>query len=322
MKKFSLLLAAILLCGLFASCTPVSEDESSSSSVSSTDSSDDLPAYEFTYNRYALSSDVEQLLGGSLETYHSAVDAIDSVSDSFAVSDEAEAELLEQVLYACYPPASLVTDMTYDPSSKSVRLTYRYPAAVMEQRLPMLEQLVVKIMGLTLREGDSEVVRAVALYKYVTTGVVDSGDDSKTVWNAFFDGEGDSAAMSAMCRFLFAQAGISSIPVTATDHDGNEHSLLAAEFGGMYYLIDPAYEAVRTSGQGLVCFGTTEQQSNKENYLTDFAVSLPGIEMPSCTDERFASMRNCGKWSLNSTRDVISMTADEYSGEFTDTADR
>ena len=117
MKKFSLLLAAILLCGLFASCTPVSEDESSSSSVSSTDSSDDLPAYEFTYNRYALSSDVEQLLGGSLETYHSAVDAIDSVSDSFAVSDEAEAELLEQVLYACYPPASLVTDMTYDPSS-------------------------------------------------------------------------------------------------------------------------------------------------------------------------------------------------------------
>lgn len=304
MKRFALVLTALVLCLSFSACN-VSEEDLENMSTSSSSSSE-LPAYDYTYDRYALPSAVRESLGSSYETYQAAVDAIDGAAESFAVADEAEYEAVCAALETCYPPYGLVTGANYDAVSKEVRLNYRYNATVMQQQVEKMDQLAAKIMALTLREGDGEINRALALYHYVITSIHIDGSDSN-LWVGIMDGSGGSYAAAAMYSFLLTQVDVESVLAVTTDYEGKDHYLVITTLDGKPYIMDPAYELEFSQG-GLVCFGMTEQEITA-NRLSVPVEALFG-QTPACTDTRFAPMRQCAKWSFNEDRTRVSMTVD------------
>ncbi|PWL72680.1 MAG: hypothetical protein DBY25_02225 [Clostridiales bacterium] len=303
MKRLTLIVIALLLCISFTACNVAEDAEGLSTSSSS---SSDLPAYPYTYDRYAVPAAVRTSLGGSYETYKAAVDAIDSAAESFAVTDEAEYETVCAALEACYPPYGLVTGANYDAASKEVHLSYRYNATVMQQQVEKTDQLSGMIMALALREGDDELNRALALYHYVITSIHMDGSDS-SLWVGLMDGTGGSYAAAAMYSFLLTQVDVESVLAVTTDHENKDHYLVIVTLNGKPYIMDPAYELEFSKG-GLVCFGMTEQELTA-NRLAIPVKALFG-QTPACTDVRFASMRQCAKWSFNEDRTRVSMTVD------------
>lgn len=317
MKIIIALVTTLVLMLPFTACNGTADSDTSSqtqSGASELSSSSDLPAYDYTYNKYALPPAVKESLGASDEAYRAAVDAIEARAESFNVSDEAAFEVVRKALGGYYPPAGLVTEMRYDSATKDVHLTYRYNANVHKQQLEKAGQVTEKIIDLALREGDSEAIKALALYRYVASGVHNNGKADSTLWSALLDGVAGNRPIAEMYAFLLAQAGVESVAVTAKDADGGDHAMVAVRIDGAWSLMDPTYELDRSGGSGLACFGMTEKD------IAGNRLSLPLTaafgQAPACSDTRFAGLRLCARWSFDTERTKLKLTIDGKSQLF------
>jgi hypothetical protein len=313
MKKLALLLVAVLVCSILGGCQMENSPGSSQSGVGGSSSeSSDLPAYEYSYNPYALPSLVEEKLGDSLPVYKAAIDAIEERVEFVPVKDEGEFQLVTGVLKEYYPPFALVTAAEYSAFDAAIKFSYRYNGNIHAQKISEYPTKFEKIFKLALKDGDGEVPKAMGIYLYATSSMFESGRSGLTAWDAL-NGEADHNSYAEVLGAALLQAGVDCLKVETKGGDGTPHLMILAKLEGSYYYMDPFGETVLSDGVGLAAFGMTQKDCVKNGYLDSFILrtgSGSGERPPAADDSRFSELRLCAKWRFDEKRENIVITVD------------
>ena len=187
------------------------------------------------------------------------------------------------------------------------KITYRFDREEHAAKIAAFEEAFSLIMNrsgiLHPRRGTADVYPALAAYAYVTGQLTYDFSDT-CLFDSVIAGSYGDAAYGQLFALMLAHVGLNTLRIQAE----NGHSFPAAELGGKYFLFDPAYEFMDTSGKGLSYFGMNEADRTAEGLGDAFLPAVTAYwSQPdsgyafalSCTSSRYELFRNTAAWEFS-----------------------
>ena len=189
------------------------------------------------------------------ETWFSLVDAVMAGEDSFSCPDEDTYWwVMGQYPDRCFP---VLKDLIYygedvdHPVKDGVaQFTYTVPKEEAAARIADFAALVEGILNETLRDGDSDFEKALALYLYFGRHYIydydSAGPDVAPTWLSAYrvltTGTGICQEFSVAYSYLLLQAGVdASVASGHRSFDGEPHQWSFVKLNGQIYHIDPTF---------------------------------------------------------------------------------
>lgn len=276
MKKLTLVrLCAFLMAALLlVACRDAAEDvvtdmttalssilQSSGSTAPATTDTD--PTVTPTHGHWQWDPHVFDLLNGEHQSSaEKLADAILAYESTVTLGSDAQI-VADNFAYE-FPPAALV-DLTVQEGN--VKISYLYNKQTHEEKLTAFENAVEYALNSSLEPEDSEIERALLLYRYVVSNVryftVDYTEKETTAFSALTEGVTICYGFADAFGYLLRQTGMEAHMYRGARSDGAEHGWTYAKVDGKFYHFDPTWETsnLKTGGiLGLSYFGMNDER--------------------------------------------------------------
>lgn len=222
-------------------------------------------------------------------------------------------------LFLEFPPAALVT-VTPDTATYTVRIDYRLERGAHLEAIAAFKAALEKVYADTLLAGDSEAVKALLLYHFVSSQVDYFSRDYQT-WqtNAFYaltEGESICYGFSDLYNYLLRQVGIEAYLVKGyRSADKAAHGWSLVKIDGDWYHCDATWESSAYDGAGFMYFGLTDAERAEVLSLSSATVgdgTLARALPVSARDDRFDEINGDRifrfTWELDRESETICFT--------------
>ena len=255
----------------------------------------------FTWDPHTDSAYLEEYMGQErLERYHSWVDALLAGEERVPCDDWEDLDVLTGTLRATFPPfTALVEDYSMD--EEGVVLTYTGTPEEREALLTAFAGRMETLVEASVREGDTPLMAALALYHdfaasvvYDEAGMEDNYEGDLSTYQGIMEGTGICQTFAPAWAYLAMAVGLDCIGVGGLDDvEENAHDWAAFRLDGEDFFADPTFENGE-GGQGLRYFGMTADQRAASGYpLENVSVGwnmADGGDLHHLTDPRFAPL--------------------------------
>lgn len=285
-KPILSLSALLLTVAVLAACrtspeppkpTALSGDSSISVTVELTDDAGGNPAQQPTVGDWQWDPHVFDLLDGEYrQSAQALADAILAYEPSVRLA-AGQAEAVCDNFAFEFPPAALV-DLSVE--GDEVKIDYLYDEQTHAQKIADFKNAVELALNSSVKPEDSEVLRALLLYRYVVDHVryftVDYTDKEITSFSALTEGVTICYGFADAFNYLLRQTGMEAHLYRGARSDGAEHGWSYVKIDGKFYHFDPTWEC---SGQknrgysGLCYFGMDDDR----RYMTLLYESVCGF---------------------------------------------
>lgn len=247
-KTFSFLLCAVLLCGIFSSC--------SSGNASDTETTVVPEDFELKITTDSHYDDVDESAVRAYEKLCNAViNGETEVKINVSLTDD-----VNLLFGTSFPLYYLVEGIDYLDDDSGFSISYKNETS---EHLKLVEEFktgVYKILEACEYETASKNAFVLNLYKYLSENItVDSSVTS--VYDTVTTLKGSNSSISGTFEYLLLQNGISASHVINLNTGSIAKMLSMAEFNGQWYYFDPASEISETSGKGLVYFAMDDERA-------------------------------------------------------------
>lgn len=233
-------------------------------------------------------------------------------SVSFSSSQRAE-DALDLIFYE-FPPSALASFVRQD---QQVFITYRLPRQEHLEAISSFGRAVEDAVSASVLAGDSDTVKALLLYRYVSVHVrYFSVMYEPWQTNAFYaltGGKSICYGFADAYNYLLRQVGIPAWMVRGTlRRTGEGHGWSMIDLDGKRYYCDPTWESSVLGGESFFYFGEIREERNR---TFDMGKAFLGGGRFACAppsdpgDERFCDLHGgrirSSVWSLDRERSCI-----------------
>ena len=320
-KRLSATLASLVLLLSLAGCTTdlptevSSSPQSSPALISSPTPSPTLPStptptrtpiqepvLQWSFDPYALSSDVKTYLGEKLQDYRLLVNAVLQRQDTVTLAKESVIPSLS-CLYAEFPLSVLLQDYAVDKKGTTVTLEFIYDQEDHAARVQAFKQRVESVIRAEIKTGYNECERALALYRWTAQNINYLDGDNVTPYHALMDGVGICQSYEGVYQYLLLQVGIDALSGGAFMTDEAAHAWTLVSLNGVWYHMDPTFESAQTMGAGLWYFGMDDARRLESGVVQPITTGVDDwcIRAPACEDTAFAALASCLAWEFDET---------------------
>jgi hypothetical protein len=205
---------------------------------------------------------------------------------------------------------------SYNADTKTGTINYRSATAEEHQNyISAFTGEVTDIILGCLQDGDSDLLKSLALYQEFTSSVLyneDLSEDKITPYYAIMDKQGLSQSIAGAYAYLLRQAGVTANTCSGLTQDSTAaHEWCILKLDDKYYYADPTFENGETGGLGLSYFGmTAAERQDAGSFNPDFfSIGTTGQVLGSSfdvTDTRFAAFRGCYYFELQRDQNRVS----------------
>ena len=260
-----------------------------------------------------------EYLGEGYASYQGLVKAILAREESYAFADCAAAGRCLEVLYTDFPLTQLLNlpdDNGLDRDTAVLHLTYAYSEEEHQRIRAEFDAAVKEAIQESVCQQDSELEKALALYRY-TAGAVSYDYDALytdnsdvSVYRAVTQHEGICQSYDGMYRFLAGQVGLECRMYGAFTQGGEAHIWPAVRIGGVYYHIDPTFESTEDGGMGLRYFGQNDAQRVEDGCIQPFSAGINswcrlGDARYDIEEEPLSELQQAASFMLDREKDRI-----------------
>lgn len=271
---------------------------------------DESVPLDFTWNPYAYGDFYEEHYSEEVhELYNAFVEAVLNGETEIECKEGRVFGSLYDIMYAMFPLSNpLLSD--YEWRDGVIYLTYRVSD---EERVRIIEDFgnqVEWIITSCVKEGDTDVMAALALYIFYSSRIVydyTALDDDVDVspYRGLMDFSGICQSFAYAYAYLCRQCGVDVVPAGGLTEELDAHVWVMLNIDGKYYYADPTFECGVMYGEncGLRYFGMTGERREMDGYPAD-EVNVGEINIVwgrdiDVSDERFSEM-----WDIQSVIDV------------------
>lgn len=259
-KKLALFLSVALLTNVLAGCSSASNTTTTSTTATGTQIysvTNDVPFVNLKWQPFVYSEFYRETLGEQVQMdFEKMVDAIMTGTTQIEVSEEFMANV-KRMIPPLFPPYyQVVSDATY--SEGILTLTYYDDR---EEVLNGFGKRVEEIINNSVCEGDTDIMKALAIYNYLTPRFVYDysavGDvyADVTPYRALLNYEGICQSFAAAFTYLCLQEGLNATVAQGINESIENHEWSMVMLDGEWYYFDPTFDQALSS---LKYFGFTK----------------------------------------------------------------
>lgn len=230
------------------------------------DADNDVPFIYHEWDPYAYGEFYRDTLGEQVQMdYLSLIEAIMAGNEQIEISSEFHEHMFDMLL-TLFPPFDFVVE---NVNYKDGLLSIEYYDD-REQVLSEFKARVEDILNSCICEGDTDIMKAIALYNYLTPrltydyAAVGNRDADVSGYRGIMEYEGICQSFASAYSYLCLQLGIDATVVIAFSEDIETHEWSMIKLDGEYYYVDPTFD---TGMSSMMYFGFSKSyRAEKDKY--------------------------------------------------------